>query len=114
MGTDETLRFHFVVCLCRHLFKYQKKTFTIDFYHFIFIIFEKNICAPGKKVCFLVSEVNFELCVLFVILSRRPGILWCTGFCSFSQFHSDEFEVQWGPMSHLVRGPTSHLVWPNG
>ena len=107
---------------------------SIDFYPYHFHNFLKNICASGKKVYFLVSEVNIELRVLFVILSKLLvlelcGVLAFVGIISnpellkktfitnathsFSQFHSDEFKVQWVPMSHLVRGPTSHLVWPN-
>ena len=114
---------------------YQKKAFTIDFYPYHFHNFLKNISASGNKVYFLVSEVNIELCVLFVILSKLLvlelcGVLAFVGIIcnaellhkmfitnethSFSQFHSDEFIVRRGPMSHLVLGPTSHLVRPNG
>ena len=95
-GTDETVRFHFIACL--------------------------KTCAPGKKDCSLVAEANFELCISFITPSKYFKILGSAGCCdhhtqlrmnwqnvchkkkkqSFSQFHSDEFEVHQGLISHFV------------
>ena len=58
---------------------YQKKAFTIDFYPHYFSNFFKRIYGLlGRMYVFLASEVDFELCVLFVALSQHLEIPSCT------------------------------------
>ena len=60
-GTDETVRFHFVVCLCRHLFYTRRKHLLFTFSNCVFIM-KENMCSRTENSFLGVWSKFWALC----------------------------------------------------